>query len=148
MGPLIELRNVSHKYPDGTLAISGIDLSVNKGESVAILGPNGGGKSTLLMILSALLYPSSGTLRFFGMEIDRRTIDRPKKMFPIRRRMGVMFQDPDVQLFSATLFDDVAFGPINMGLTEEKVREKVMRTLRYLGIEHLAEKHPYELSGG
>ncbi len=148
MGPVIELKGVSFEYPDGTEALSGIDISIYAGESVAIVGPNGGGKSTLLMLLSALLYPSSGTVYFVGKRIGRKMMDRPAKMFSIRKRLGVMFQDPDVQLFSATVFDDVAFGPINFGLPAEDVRERVMKTLKYLGIEHLAEKHPYELSGG
>ena len=148
MNPLIALRDVSYEYPDGTQALSSIDMQVFPGESIAIVGPNGGGKSTLLMVLSALIYPTSGTVELFGKKLDRKMIDRPKRMFQIRKRIGVMFQDPDVQLFSATVFDDVAFGPINFGLSEEEVRKKVMGTLRYLGIEDLAEKHPYELSGG
>ena len=148
MNPLIALRDVSYEYPDGTQALSSIDMQVFPGESIAIVGPNGGGKSTLLMVLSALIYPTSGTVEMFGKKLDRKMIDRPKRMFPIRKRIGVMFQDPDVQLFSATVFDDVAFGPINFGLSEEEVRKKVMGTLRYLGIENMAKKHPYELSGG
>lgn len=148
MKKILELRDISYRYPDGTRALSGVSIQISEGESIAIVGPNGGGKSTLLMILSALLPPSEGEIWIFGEKMDEKLIDNAKKMFPLRKRLGVMFQDPDVQLFSATVFDDVAFGPINSGISGNNLKKMVIEALRYLGIEHLAERHPYELSGG
>jgi len=148
MKKILELKDISYRYPDGTGALSGVSMEISEGESIAIVGPNGGGKSTLLMILSALVPPSEGEIWIFGEKMDEKLIDNAKKMFPLRKRLGIMFQDPDVQLFSATVFDDVAFGPINYGISGKNLKKMVMGALRYLGIEHLAERHPYELSGG
>ena len=145
---IAKLQNVGYRYPDGTKALDNVSFDVYEGESLAIVGPNGGGKSTLLFIVSGLVAPSSGKIRLLGKELNEKSVERTAEMLPLRKKIGVMFQDPDVQLFSATVFDDVAFGPINFGLSDEEVRKKVMRTLKYLKIEHLAERHPYELSGG
>jgi len=146
--PVIELHNVSYTYPDGTEALKNITAKIFEGESVAIAGPNGAGKSTLLLIMGGLLAPSSGEVKIFGKKIDGKMISNAKKMYEVRKKMGIVFQDPDVQLFSSTVHDDVAFGPIHLGMSMDEVESKVSDTLKFLGLEHVAEKHPYELSGG
>jgi len=146
--PVIELEDVSYTYPDGTDALSHISLRIEEGESAAIAGPNGAGKSTLLLIMAGLLAPSSGELRIFGRKISAKDISRAEKMSDIRKRMGIVFQDADTQLFSSTVHDDVAFGPMHLGISGEEVDDMVKSTLNFLGIEHLSERHPYELSGG
>lgn len=146
--PVIELEDVSYTYPDGTDALSHISLRIEEGESTAIAGPNGAGKSTLLLIMAGLVAPSSGELRVFGRKISARDISRAERMSDIRKRMGIVFQDADTQLFSSTVHDDVAFGPMHLGISEGEVDDMVKSTLNFLGIGHLSERHPYELSGG
>ncbi len=146
--PVIELEDVSYTYPDGTDALSHASLKIFEGESTAIAGPNGAGKSTLLLIMGGLLAPSSGTVKIFGKKIDGKTISRSKRMYDIRKRMGIVFQNPDVQLFSSTVYDDVAFGPIHLGISEGEIESRVKGTLKSLGIEHISDKHPYDLSRG
>ncbi len=148
VAPVIELRDVSYAYPDGTEALKHTSLEIGKGESVAIAGPNGAGKSTLLLIMAGLLVPSSGKVKIFGTEIDEKAVRRAGKMNGIRKRLGIVFQDADVQLFSSTVYDDVAFGPLHLGISEDEVDMMVKNTLKFLGIEHLSGRHPYELSGG
>jgi len=146
--PVIELHDISYTYPDGTEALKNITAEIFEGESVAIAGPNGAGKSTLLLIMAGLLAPSSGEVKIFGRKVDGKMINNVKKMYEVRKKIGIVFQDPDVQLFSSTVHDDVAFGPIHLGISMEEVESKVRDTLKFLGLGHVAEKHPYELSGG
>jgi len=144
----MELYDISYTYPDGTEALKNITAKIFSGESIAIAGPNGAGKSTLLLIMAGLLAPSSGEVKIFGRIIDGKMINDAKKMYEVRKRIGIVFQDPDVQLFSSTVHDDVAFGPIHLGMNMDEIESKVGDTLKFLGLEHVAEKHPYELSGG
>jgi cobalt/nickel transport system ATP-binding protein len=137
----IEIKNLCFTYPDGSKALRGIDLTVENGESVALLGPNGAGKSTLLLHLNAILQ-GQGEIRIFGLPIVSENIRE------IRRRVGVVFQDPDDQLFSPTVFDDVAFGPINMGLSRDEVNKRVEKALGDVGMESFEEKAAYHLSFG
>lgn len=146
--PVMELYDISYTYPDGTEALKNITAKIFSGESIAIAGPNGAGKSTLLLIMAGLLAPSSGEVKIFGRIIDGKMINDAKKMYEVRKRIGIVFQDPDVQLFSSTVHDDVAFGPIHLGMNMDEIESKVGDTLKFLGLEHVAEKHPYELSGG
>lgn len=146
--PVIELKDISYVYPNGTMALKGVSLAVSRGDCLAIVGPNGGGKSTLLMVMAGLLAPTSGMLRILGKSIDSKMIDNSKQMYSLRKRMAMVFQDPDVQLFSSTVFDDIAFGPRHLGLADDEVKKKVEDILRFLGLEHIADKHPYELSSG
>ncbi|HHH78412.1 MAG TPA: ABC transporter ATP-binding protein [Thermoplasmatales archaeon] len=146
--PVIELEDVSYTYPDGTDALNRISIRIDEGESAAIAGPNGAGKSTLLLIMAGLVAPSSGEVRIFGRKIGKKDIGRAESMSDIRKRMGIVFQDADTQLFSATVYDDVAFGPMHLGIGEDEVDEMVKSTLEFLGITHLSERHPYDLSGG
>ncbi|MCD6299277.1 MAG: ABC transporter ATP-binding protein [Thermoplasmata archaeon] len=146
--PVIELEDVSYTYPDGTDALNRISIRIDEGESAAIAGPNGAGKSTLLLIMAGLVAPSSGEVRIFGRKIGKKDIGRAESMSDIRKRIGIVFQDADTQLFSATVYDDVAFGPMHLGIGEDEVDEMVKSTLEFLGITHLSERHPYDLSGG
>lgn len=139
--PAVEIRNLHYSYPDGTVALKGVDLVVEEGESVGIVGPNGAGKSTLLLHLNGILR-GQGEVKIFGMPVVRQNLKE------IRRRVGLVFQDPDDQLFSPTVFDDVAFGPMNMGLSREEVEEAVKKALRQVGLEGFERRSAFHLSFG
>lgn len=138
----IELRDLRFSYPDGTEALRGISFQVNYGESVAIVGGNGAGKSTLLQHLNGYLVPTGGSVLVGGNPITRETIAS------VRRSVGVVFQDPDDQLFMPTVFDDIAFGPLNAGLPAAEVERRVTASLERVGMPHLRERPPYKLSSG
>ncbi|WP_457742747.1 energy-coupling factor ABC transporter ATP-binding protein [Thermococcus sp.] len=138
-----ELRNVSYRYPTGEFALRRINMKVKRGETLAIVGPNGAGKTTLLKLMDALITPTEGEILFEGKPITEDTMtDRE-----FRRKVGFLFQSPDVMLFSATVLEDVAFGPVHLW-GREKGLERAREELKRLGIEHLGERHPYSLSGG
>ncbi len=139
---IVEARDLHYTYPDGTEAVKGISFRITHGESVAVVGANGAGKSTLLQHLNGYLIPSRGELRIGDYTLTRKNIDQ------VRRSVGMVFQDPDDQLFMPTVFDDVAFGPLNLGLPEDEVREKVRLALETVGMTHLMKRPPYKLSGG
>ncbi len=139
---MIYVEDVGYVYPDGTEALTEVSFKIKKGEKAAILGENGSGKTTLLLCLDCLLYPQRGKIIIDGIEVKKKNEDK------IRRKVGLVFQNPDDQVFSATVYDDVAFGLRNMGLDEDRVREKVEWSLRVLGIEKLASRNPSSLSGG
>lgn len=137
----VEIRELRYTYPDGTVALRGVNLEVEEGESVYLMGPNGSGKSTLLLHLNGLLLPQRGEVRVFGMD-TRNGVEE------IRRRVGLVFQDPDDQLFMPTVFEDVAFGPLHLGLREREVRRRVREALRAVGAEGLEGRSPHHLSYG
>jgi len=141
MTETIRIDNLSFKYPDGRQALRGVSLVVSHGEKVAIIGPNGAGKSTLLLHLNGILH-SNGAIRLFGMTTEA------KNLKSIRNRVGLIFQDPDDQLFSPTVFDDVAFGPINMGLAEADVRQRVTKALSLVGMAGYESRSSHHLSRG
>lgn len=148
MGHLIfAADNLGYSY-DGVTALQDINLSIAAGEKVVILGANGSGKSTLLKLLDGLYYPSCGELRAFGKAMTAQNLTDARFASDFRRRVGLVFQDPDVQLFSPTVWDEVAFGPLQLGLPQDQVNERVRATLSSLGIEKLAERPPHRLSGG
>jgi cobalt/nickel transport system ATP-binding protein len=140
--PAIELRALAHTYADGTPALHGIDLRIAPGEAVALVGANGAGKSTLLQHLNGLLLPGSGSVHIEGVAVTRATLAA------VRRRVGYVFQDADDQLFMPTVQDDVAFGPLNLGLPSAEVQARVRAALAAVGAAHLAARAPYRLSGG
>ena len=146
--PIVSLKHVSYRYPDGNTAIDGLDLDIMQGEAVAIVGPNGAGKSTLLQIIAGLIPVSEGQLSVTGRDIDRRSVDRPNDLEWLRRKLGIIFQDSDVALFNSTVWNDVVFGPLHMGLPVEEVKARGNRALERLGISHLRDRAPYRLSGG
>lgn len=140
--PAISIRNLCYRYPDGTVALDGVSLEIPHGSSVAVIGGNGAGKSTLLMHLNGSLLPQKGCLEIGGMEISRASRDQ------IRMQVGMVFQNADDQLFMPTVWEDVAFGPFNMGLGKEEVRSRVHSALGQVDAWDLRDKAPYHLSGG
>lgn len=147
MGLLFDLQDVDFEY-DRIPALRGLSLQVAEGESIALLGANGSGKSTLLRILDALYFPSQGTVRFFGQRLTPELLNADSFGLPFRRKVALVFQNPDVQLFNPTVFDEVAFGPLQLEWSREQVLSKVEATLELLKIAHLRDRPPYRLSGG
>ena len=139
---IVEVRDLSYQYPDGTSALRGISFRITHGESVAVVGSNGAGKSTLLLHLTGALKPASGEIRIGDFPVTAKTLPA------IRRTVGMVFQDPDDQLFMPTVTDDVAFGPLNLGLPAEEVRNRVREALAIVGAGHLKDRPPYRLSQG
>ena len=138
----IELDHVHYAYPDGFEALRGVDLRVARGEKVALVGPNGAGKSTLMLHLNGINLPSHGVVRIGGTVVDRSSVRR------IRAEVGLVFQDPDDQLFSPTVFDDVAFGPLHMGIPESEIHGRVDRALAAVGMAGFERRLPHHLSLG
>jgi cobalt/nickel transport system ATP-binding protein len=139
--PAISIRDLWFAYPDGTQALNGVDLRVEEGESVAVIGPNGAGKSTLLLHLNGILH-GRGQIEIFGLRVEERTLRE------VRRRVGVVFQDPDDQLFLTTVSQDVAFGPANLGLPEAEIAERVHQSLDAVGMSGVANRAAHHLSFG
>ncbi|MBU4412112.1 MAG: energy-coupling factor ABC transporter ATP-binding protein, partial [Proteobacteria bacterium] len=131
---IVEVKDLRHVYPDGTEALRGVSFRITHGESVAIIGANGAGKSTLLLHLNGYLATSQGSIRIGDFPLTPATLPE------IRRTVGMVFQDPDDQLFMPTVFDDVAFGPLNLGLTGDEVEERVHGALARVGAGHLRDK--------
>jgi len=140
--PLVEVLDLTHTYPDGTEAVRGVSLCIRHGESVAVVGANGAGKSTLLLHLNGSLIPQNGTVRIGDYPLAKATLA------DIRRTVGMIFQDPDDQLFMPTVAEDVAFGPLNLGLPPDEVERRVTAALHRVGAAHLRDRPPYKLSGG
>ena len=143
---VFHLRGVRYRYGGRQLALDGIDLDIARGEQVVLLGANGSGKSTLLKLLNGIYAPSEGTMRALGRDIQ--AVAAGMDAFQFHREVGLVFQDPDVQLFSATVFDDVAFGPLQLGLSQDEVKARCDEALQQMEITHLAQRAPFELSGG
>jgi cobalt transport protein ATP-binding subunit len=138
----IEVENLSFRYPDGRLALDDVSLTVAPDEKVALVGPNGSGKSTLLLHLNGVLRSPTGTIRLGGLPLNDRNLGQ------IRAWVGLVFQNPDDQLFSPRVYQDVAFGPLHMGLPEAEVRARVERALAVVGMGDYAERVSFHLSVG
>jgi len=145
---VFSLTNIDFSYNGRYPALAEVNLSVLQGEVLAILGANGSGKSTLLKVLDGLYFPTRGELRVFGEILAEDTLHDEQALYSFRRQVGLVFQDPDVQLFSPTVWDEVAFGPLQLGLSEEEVRARVDEALSLLQIEELRDRTPHHLSGG
>jgi len=139
---LVAVQDLTYTYPDGTGAVRGISFSIHHGESVAVVGANGAGKSTLLLHLNGSLTPQGGTVRIGDFPLTKATLAT------VRRTVGMIFQDPDDQLFMPTVAEDVAFGPLNLGLPPDEVEARVERALERVGAAHLRDRPPHNLSGG
>lgn len=144
MTAILETRNVCYHYDDGTEALKGVSLSFGAGSKIALVGPNGAGKSTLMLMCNGILRPTSGDVLFRGEAIryDAGTLRE------IRRRVGMVLQNPDDQLFAPTVRQDVAFGPVNLGFPADKVKRYVEYALEYVGLEGYERRPPHHLSGG
>jgi cobalt/nickel transport system ATP-binding protein len=139
---IVEAEDLHFSYPDGTRGLSGVSFHISHGESVALVGANGAGKSTLLLHLNGCLFPQRGRLRIGDIILG------PDNLNVVRRSVGMVFQNPDDQLFMPTVFDDVAFGPLNLGFSKAEVERAVARALETAGVAHLAARPPYKLSQG
>ncbi|MCI2417534.1 energy-coupling factor ABC transporter ATP-binding protein [Saccharopolyspora sp. K220] len=140
--PALAVSGLAFHYPDGHRALQGVDLRVERGERVAVLGPNGAGKTTMTLHLNGVLRASSGRIEIGGLPVDSRTLKE------IRRRVGLVFQDPDDQLFMPTVREDVAFGPANFGVRGAELEERVQSALDAVGMAEHAHRSPLHLSGG
>lgn len=139
---IVEAQDLSYAYPSSSCGINNISFRITHGESVAVVGANGAGKSTLLLHLNGFLVPNNGTVRIGDFPLTKENI------MTVRRSVGMVFQDPDDQLFMPTVFDDVAFGPLNLGLPPEEVTTRVVEALDRVGAGHLQNRPSYRLSGG
>ena len=141
MPKAIEIENFSYSYPDGTAAVSNITLNIEPGQKVALIGPNGAGKSTLLLAMAGFV-KGTGKVLINGLEINRKNLRK------IRGLLGCCLENPDDQLFMPTLFDDVAFGPLNMSLTTEQVKTRAADALQTVGLSEMTDKAGHHLSAG
>lgn len=140
----LSTENLSFTYPDGTQALKNINIEIEKGEKVAIIGPNGAGKSTLFSHFNGLTEPTSGCVK-----IEGKTISFEKdELLKVRQKVGIVFQDPNDQLFAPTVKEDIAFGPMNLGLSYDEVEKRVEDALKMVGMENYEDKTPHHLSGG
>lgn len=141
----IDVRALEFAYPDGRVALRGVNMRIERGEKVAILGPNGAGKSTMLLHLNGLLHGGAGEVRIMGRQVRE---DDKRALQEVRALVGVVFQDPDDQLFSPSVYEDVAFGPIYMGLPPDEVERRVKEALAQVGLDDYGDRMPFHLSGG
>lgn len=138
----LAIADLHHRYPDGSASLSGVDLEVMAGERIALLGPNGAGKSTLLLHTNGVLMPQTGSVEVCGIPLTEKTVAQ------VRSLVGLVFQDPDDQLFMATVYDDVAFGPLNEGLPAAEVERRVHEALHGVGLADATSKSGVNLSFG
>ncbi|MCI6774721.1 ATP-binding cassette domain-containing protein [Methanobrevibacter boviskoreani] len=141
---MLEVKDVSYKYPDGTLALNHINFKVEKGEMVSLLGKNGAGKSTLFLHFNGIYEPTSGEVLVDGEPINYKK----EGLMKVRQKVGIVFQNPDDQLFAPTVEEDVAFGPLNLGYSQEETQEIVTESLKRVGMSGYERKAPHHLSGG
>ncbi|MBM7686774.1 ATP-binding cassette domain-containing protein [Defluviitalea raffinosedens] len=141
---ILEVKDLHYTYTEGTHALKGVTLDIKQGMTTAVLGGNGAGKSTLFLSLNGTLKPTAGKVLFKGLQLDYSR----KGLRDLRKSVGIVFQDPDSQLFSASVLQDISFGPINMKLPEEEVRKRVNAAMDRIGISHLKDKPTHCLSFG
>jgi cobalt/nickel transport system ATP-binding protein len=139
---VVDVRGLHYRYPDGTLALDGIDFHLDAGECVALLGANGSGKTTLVLHLNGLLRAAGGTIEICGIPVSNDTLSQ------VRAKIGLVFQDSDEQLFMPTVLEDVAFGPSNLGLNPQQAADRAKEMLRLVGMPDSLNKAPYHLSAG
>jgi len=138
----VEIVKLSYTYPDGQPGLAGINLTISCGESVALIGPNGAGKSTLLLHINGILRGNNSAVKVFGLPVEDKNIRE------IRKKVGMVFQDPEDQLFSLNVFEDVAFGPVNMGYQQEEVGRRVKQALQKVGMQGYEKRSSHHLSIG
>ena len=140
----LETKNLSFTYPDGTKALRNVNIQIKKGEKIAIMGPNGAGKSTLFSHFNGLTEPTSGHVEIDGEKI----IFERDELLKVRQKVGIVFQDPNDQLFAPTVKEDVAFGPMNLGLDYDEIEKRISESLEMVGMAGFEDKTPHHLSGG
>lgn len=140
--PVLDVQGLAYAYPDGHQALFGVDLHVHQGERVALLGPNGAGKTTLVLHLNGILQAGQGSVRVSGLPVEKQHLPE------IRRRVGIVFQDPDDQLFMGSVRADVGFGPANLGLSPAEIDARVVKALDQVGMTEFADRPPHHLSFG
>ena len=147
MANLFDLRDVLFDY-EGIVALRNVSLAIAAGQRIAIVGANGSGKSTLLRLLDGLCSPSSGSITFLGEDLSAERLQSNGFAFGFRRKVALVFQNPDVQIFNPTVFDEVAFGPLQLQWTRDEILRRVGETMNFMGITHLKDRPPHRLSGG
>ena len=140
--PIISVKNVKFSYPAGVKAINDVSLEIKKGERIALLGPNGSGKSTLILLIAGLLSPEKGEIKVLGEDTTSKSFQK------LRQKVGIVFQDPDDQLFNQSVIEDVAYGPKNLRVPENVIQERCQHILEDIGIGHLKSRPPHRLSFG
>lgn len=145
---IYHLENLSYHYASGEVALSDINLDVYAGEKVALLGANGSGKSTLLKVMAGLQFPQKGEILAFGGKLSEDELQRERFAYEFHRRVGFVFQNSEVQLFNPTVWEEIAFGPLQMNLEEQEVRHRVDDVIDMLSLQNIKNRPPYKLSGG
>ncbi|MHB8636009.1 MAG: energy-coupling factor ABC transporter ATP-binding protein [Fimbriimonadaceae bacterium] len=145
---MFEVRDLTYRYADGTPALESLTFDIEARNNVAILGSNGSGKTTLMRLLNGLVFPTSGSIRFRDDELSERALSVSAFRAAFRQSVGFVFQNADAQLFNATVYEELAFGPRQMGLSQAAVSERVADVLAFLGITHLTDRPPFRMSGG
>jgi len=143
-----ELCNVSYNYPTGETGLVDINFKIYKGEKIVLLGANGSGKSTLLMLMNGLVFPNKGEIKALGVPLTEENLSRENYSFNFRRRCGFVFQNPDVQLFNPSVWEEIAFGPLHAGFDLEEIHRRVNDVIAILNLDHLKNRPPFKLSGG
>ena len=141
---LIELREISYKYPNGTVTLEKITFEIKRGESIAILGPNGADKTTLLTLIAGLIKPSSGKIRYYFS----KTKEAPHDSKDVRKKIGVVFQDPDPALLSNTVYEEIAFGALHLKWDRKEIIHRVDNMISLMNLEKVKNQHPFHLSEG
>ena len=144
---IFDVQNVTYRYEEAA-ALDDLTLVVERNQRIAILGANGSGKSTFLRMLDALYFPNKGTISAFGENLTESAFEDDEFAFRFRQRVALVFQNPDIQLFNPTVFDEVAFAPLQLRWSKEKIRRCVAETLDLMEISHLKDRSPHRLSGG
>ena len=144
MENIIERKGLVYEYQDGARAVNGADICVKRGERLSVIGRNGSGKSTLFLLLNGVIEPSEGTYIYDGITVNFRKRDNKK----LKRKIGIVFQNPDDQLFMTNVFSDICFGLFNLGYSRDEAKNKALEVMRELGIEHLKDRPIHFLSGG
>lgn len=148
MSAILKMENITFRYYQKFTALEEVTLEVKTGELLAILGANGSGKSTLLQIMDVLIYPEKGRLFFKDLEVSEKTLREKNFLRMFREQVGYIFQDPDIQLFCPTVYEELMYGPLQMGISQEEAHQRSIQILKMLSIEHLKDRPSYMLSGG
>jgi cobalt/nickel transport system ATP-binding protein len=145
---VFELEKVTYHYPGGEIGLQEIDLKIHAKEKVVLLGANGSGKSTLLKVLDGLFFPQKGRVQAFGRVLDEKSLNADGFNFAFRRNVGFVFQNSEAQLFSSNVWEEIAFGPLHMNLSEPQVRQRVSEILELFDLKAIQDRPPFKLSGG